>query len=64
VVQALVDQVCGAAGLPQAQYPRVEALGDAPVRVDTRGPGWALVEAQLRPLIEALPAKVEFDELK
>ena len=58
VVQALVNQVCGAAGLPQDQHPRVEALGDTPVRVNTRGTGWALVEAQLRPLIEALPVKV------
>jgi fatty-acyl-CoA synthase len=60
VVQALVAQVCSAAGLPQDQYPRVEALGDAPVRVDTRELGWAQVEAQLRPLIEALPVKVTF----
>ena len=60
VVQALVAQVCSAAGLPQDQHPRVEALGDAPVRVDIRGQGWAQVQvqAQLRPLIEALPVKV------
>ena len=59
VVQALVDQVCSAAGLPQDQRPRVVAEGDAPVWVDSRGQGWALVQAQLQPLIAALPVKVE-----
>jgi fatty-acyl-CoA synthase len=58
VVQALVEQVCRAAGLLPAQHPQVQALGDAPVQVDTRGPGWAQVQAQLQPLIEALPVKV------
>ena len=58
VVQALVDQVCGAAALTKDQYPQVVAQGDAPVWVDARGPGWALIEAQLRPLIEALPVQV------
>jgi fatty-acyl-CoA synthase len=59
VVQALVDQVCSAAGLPQDQRPRVVAEGDAPVWVDSRGQGWALVQAQLQPLIATLPVKVE-----
>ena len=59
VVQALVDQVCSAAGLPQDQRPRVVAEGDGPVWVDSRGPGWAQVHARLQPLLEALPVKVD-----
>ena len=58
VVQALVDQACSAAGLPQDQRPRVVAEGDGPVWVDSHGPGWAQVHARLQPLLEALPVKV------
>ncbi len=59
VVQALVDQECSAAGLPQDQRPRVVAEGDAPVWVDASGPGWARVQGQLGALVAALPVKVE-----
>jgi fatty-acyl-CoA synthase len=59
VVQALVDEVCAAAGVHAEQRPRVHAAGDAPVWLDTADSAWPRIEAQLRPRISALPLKVE-----
>ncbi len=58
VVQGLIQRVFGPLHTPQAQWPLVKAEGDGPVTVDARHTppsDWA----QLKPLLDALPAPLK-----
>lgn len=61
VVQGLIRQVLAPLQTPQAQWPEVQALGDAPVHVNAQATPPA-VWGSLKPLLEALPVKVSFSE--
>jgi len=61
VVQGLVNQTLTALQTPTAQWPDVQATGDAPVEVDARATpeaAWSV----LKPLLAALPVKISFCE--
>ncbi|PIT77000.1 acyl-CoA synthetase [Limnohabitans sp. G3-2] len=57
VVQGLIEQVLKPLQTPAAQWPSVQAAGDAPVEVDARATP-AAVWASLQPLLAALPVKL------
>jgi fatty-acyl-CoA synthase len=62
VVQGLVHQTLTALQTPTAQWPDVQATGDAPVEVDARATpeaAWSV----LKPLLVALPVKISFCEI-
>lgn len=62
VVQGLVHQTLTALQTPTAQWPDVQATGDAPVEVDARATpeaAWSV----LKPLLVALPVKISFLEI-
>ena len=62
VVQGLVHQTLTALQTPTAQWPDVQATGDAPVEVDARTTpeaAWSV----LKPLLVALPVKISFCEI-
>ena len=62
VVQRLVHQTLTALQIPNAQWPDVQGIGDAPVEVDARATpeaAWSV----LKPLIAALPVKISFCEI-
>lgn len=61
VVQGLIRQLLAPLHLPQAQWPEVQALGDAPVHVNAQATPPA-VWGSLKPLLQALPVKVSFSE--
>jgi fatty-acyl-CoA synthase len=57
VVQRLIQNAMGPLQLAPAQWPQVEATGDAPVAVDARATPVA-AWAALKPLLDALPVKL------
>jgi fatty-acyl-CoA synthase len=57
VVQGLMHQVLTPLQTPAAQWPQVQAVGDAPVGVDARATPAAAWNA-LKPLLDALPVKL------
>ncbi len=62
VVQGLVHQTLTALQTPTAEWPDVQATGDAPVEVDARATpeaAWSV----LKPLLAALPVKISFCEI-
>ena len=63
VVQRLVHQTLTALQIPNAQWPDVQGIGDAPVEVDARATpvaAWSV----LKPLLVALPVKISFCEIE
>jgi fatty-acyl-CoA synthase len=61
VAKGLIQQVMTSLQTAPAQWPQVRATGDAPVEIDaTMTP--ALAWAQLKPLLSALPVKINFKE--
>ena len=63
VVQGLVHQTLTALQIPNAQWPDVQAIGDAPVEVDARATP-AAAWSVLKPLLVALPVKISFCEIE
>jgi fatty-acyl-CoA synthase len=57
VVRGLIQQVLTPVQTPAAQWPQVQAQGDAPVTVDARATP-AAAWAALKPLLDALPVKL------
>ena len=62
VVQRLVHQTLTALQIPNAQWPDVQGIGDAPVEVDARATP-AAAWSVLKPLLVALPVKISFCEI-
>ena len=63
VVQRLVHQTLTALQIPNAQWPDVQGIGDAPVEVDARATP-AAAWSVLKPLLVALPVKISFCEIE
>ena len=63
VVQGLVHQTLTALQIPNAQWPDVQGIGDAPVEVDARATP-AAAWSVLKPLLVALPVKISFCEIE
>jgi fatty-acyl-CoA synthase len=57
VVQRLIHNTLAPLQLDPAQWPQVQATGDAPVTVDARATPVA-AWAALKPLLDALPVKL------
>jgi fatty-acyl-CoA synthase len=57
VVQRLIHQVLMPLQTPAAQWPQVQAAGDAPVAVDARATPVAAWNT-LKPFLDALPVKL------